>query len=269
MRILVTGGTGDLGKELVPRLAANGHEVRVLSRRERPGLPSGVRAIRGDLITGDGVTEAVGGVDTIVHCATGARDTGLRGLTYRTSRRTDVEPTKALLEVAKLAGDLRFVYISIVGVDRIPLGYYRAKLDSERAIAASGLTYTILRTTQWHTLGWEFCRRFAQLPAVVVPRGVRSQLLDPSEVAERMASLIETGASGRVPDMGGPEALEFREIVRRYLLARHKHRAVAQLTIPGKAMAGFRAGHNLCPDHADGRITWDEWLAKRVAGAAT
>lgn len=263
--VLVTGGTGALGSQLVPRLLTSGYDVRVLSRRDRPTLPVGARAFRGDLITGDGVGDAVEGVDIIVHCATGAADGGIRGTMYKPTIRSDVVPTKALLDIAKQRGTARFVYISIVGIDKIPLGYYKGKLDCERAIEGSGLPYTILRTTQWHTLAWEFGRRFTGLPLVVVPKGLRSQLLDPGEVADRMVSLIEGGVEGHAPDMGGPVALDFREIIRAYLRATNKRRVVVQVSLPGQAMAGFRAGYNLTPEHADGRITWEEWLAQHAA----
>jgi uncharacterized protein YbjT (DUF2867 family) len=258
--ILVTGGTGALGSELVPRLVTSGYDVRVLSRRENPPIPVGARAVRGDLTTGEGVAEAADGVDIVVHCATGAADNGVRGLGYRATHRSDVAPTQAMLDIAKKSGEPRFVYISIVGIDKIPLGYYRGKLDCERAIEASGLPYAILRTTQWHTLAWEFGRRLTVAPVVFVPKGVRGQLLDPSEVADRMVTLIEQGAQGHAPDMGGPVAVGLADAIRGYLRATKKRRPVIEVPVPGRAMRGFREGLNLCLDHADGRITWEEWL---------
>lgn len=262
--ILVAGGTGALGSELVPLLVTRGYDVRVLSRRERPPIPAGARAVRGDLVTGEGIPEAMSGVDIVVHCATGAADSGVRGLGYGATRRTDVDPTKRLLDIASDSGTPRFVYPSIVGVDKIPLGYYKGKLECEHSIQASGLPYTILRSTQWHTLAWEFCRRFIATPLVAVPKGVRSQLLDPSEVADRIVSLVDGGVEGMAPDMGGPVALGFRDIVRTYLQATKKRRVVFEVPLPGSAIRGFRAGHNLTPEHADGRVTWEEWLAQRV-----
>lgn len=263
--ILVTGGTGALGSELVPRLLTKGYGVRVLSRQATPALPAGARGVRGDLVTGAGIDEAVTGVDLIVHCATGAADSGPRGLGYKPTLRSDVIPTRALLDKALASGHPRFVYISIVGVDKIPLGYYRGKLECEQAIERSGLPYTILRTTQWHTLAWEFCRRLSTSPVVAVPKGVRSQLMDPSEVAERMVSLIDGGADGHAADMGGPRVLTFREIAHSYLRATGKRRAVVDVPMPGKAVRGFRGGHNLTPEHADGKITWEHWLSQHVS----
>jgi uncharacterized protein YbjT (DUF2867 family) len=98
----------------------------------------------------------------------------------------------------------------------------------------------------------------------MIPRGVGSQLVDQGEVADRMVELMDTRPQ-HAPDMGGPEILNFRDIMRKYLRATKKRRAVMRMPLPGKAMAGFRDGYNLTPDHADGRITFDEWLAKKVA----
>lgn len=262
MEILVTGGTGSLGRELVPRLAGRGHDVHVLSRRRNPDVPPGVRAVRGDLTTGEGIEEATAGAEVIVHCASGTGSA--RSLTYRSAKRTDVEATARLLGDAKLNGAPHVLYISIVGIDRIPLGYYQAKLETEHVVEASGLPFTILRTTQWHTLAWEICERLSRLPVVPVPKGLRVQLLDPGEVAERMVTLLETRPPGHAPEMGGPAALEIRDVVRSYLEATGKRRPVASLRFPGKTQARFRAGYNLTPTHADGRITWEDWLRRKV-----
>jgi uncharacterized protein YbjT (DUF2867 family) len=128
---LVTGGTGVLGRRVVERLLAAGVEARVLSRNGRPGT------IRGDLSTGEGLGEAVRGVDTVIHCASRP---------FRESRRVDVEGTVRLLEVAAGAGVSHVVYISIVGIDRVPsYPYYRIKLETERVVEGSLVSHTILR----------------------------------------------------------------------------------------------------------------------------
>jgi uncharacterized protein YbjT (DUF2867 family) len=262
--VLVTGGTGHLGRELVPLLVAKGYDVRVLSRRERPAIGVGARAVRGDLVTGEGIDDAVAGCDILVHCASGTGTA--RGLLYRSARRTDVEATTRLLEATKRAGvDPYVLYISIVGIDRIPLGYYRAKLETEHVIETSGHPHTTLRTTQWHTLAQEFCQRLSRFPVVIVPKGISLQLLDPGEVAQRMVAHVEGGPVGRAPDMGGPTALGFPDVLRAYLTTTGRKRAVAKMTLPGRTMAAFRKGYNLSPEHADGVTTWEEWLSKNAA----
>ena len=121
--VLVTGGTGVLGKQVVERLGSAGLEARVLSRSGRPGT------LRGDLSTGEGLDLAVRGAETIIHCASSP---------FRNARQTDVEGTKRLLEAAITAGVSHVVYISIVGIDRASsYPYYRIKLDTERLIEGS------------------------------------------------------------------------------------------------------------------------------------
>ncbi len=263
--VLVTGGTGALGKELVPRLVAAGLDVRVLSRKEHPGVPTGVRTVRGDLDTGEGLDGATSGVDVIAHLASG---TDGFAPTYRKSKRVDVEGTRRLIASATASttgsGSPHIVYISIVGIDKVPLGYYRAKLETEKLIESSGFPYTILRTTQWHTLAEEVCRRLSAMPATVVPKGFRVQLLDASEVAERMRALVQAAPAQHVADMGGPEALELVDVLRRYVKAKGKRRVIGSVRLPGKLLRALREGHNLTPSHTDGRITWDDYLARTI-----
>jgi uncharacterized protein YbjT (DUF2867 family) len=121
--ILVTGGTGTLGTNVVRHLRERGRQVRVLSRRQRAGT-EGVEYVIGDLATGNGVAEAVAGVDVIVHCAS--------------AKKGDVDATRNLVKAATSANRLpHFVYISIVGVDGIPFGYFRAKLAAEKVVVDS------------------------------------------------------------------------------------------------------------------------------------
>src|SRR5947207_2701452 len=112
MRVLVTGGTGTLGRPAARRLLERGHEVRVLTRQLSPALPGGAAAVRGDLSTGAGVAQAVERADAVLHAAS---NTGL-GL-----GRGDVEATRRLLDAALGAGVAHLLYVSIVGIDRSAL----------------------------------------------------------------------------------------------------------------------------------------------------
>jgi uncharacterized protein YbjT (DUF2867 family) len=246
-RVLVTGGTGVLGRALVERLKERA-EVRVLSRRE--GLPTG--SVRGDLESGTGLAQALDGVDAIAHCATSAD--------YRHPER-DVAQTRRLLAER---GDRPLTYISIVGVDRMPFGYYRAKLTSELAIAQSGGPWTVLRTTQFHDLVLRFLRPIARPPVALVPN-LTVQPVDVGEVADRMADLVLGEPAGRVPDMGGPEVTSLPELMRTYLSVAGLQRRVLRVPVrlPGRTMAAFRDGAHLSPDHADGHVTFAEYLERR------
>jgi uncharacterized protein YbjT (DUF2867 family) len=256
---LVTGGTGILGTEMVRRLVAKGYEVRILTRRTGFAPPAGTRAVIGDLDTGAGLDAATAGVDVIVHCASA---TGK--LSYRAVKRTDVAGTTRLLGAAKRGGSPHVVYISIVGIDIVPIGYYRAKREAEEAIERSGLPFSILRTTQWHTFVPKAVEPVLMLPIIVLPKGFRLQLLDVGEVADRMVALVEAGPSGRAPDMGGPEAIPAVDAFRDWLRVIGKRRLVASVPFPGTVGRSLRDGGNLTPNRA-GRITWAEWLTAREA----
>jgi len=245
MKILVTGGTGTLGRVVAERLLEGGHEVRVLSRRPAP--PDTAYAWRtGDLRDGSGLDVAVAGVDTIVHCATTVRG--------------EVDATARLLRAA--SGVRHLVYISIVGVDRIPFFYYQAKLRSERLVEASGVPWTIQRATQFHDLIASIAEAQKRLPAVLTLKG-RFQPVDVRDVADRLITLALGEPAGRVEDMGGPEVRDSAELARTYLRAAGRRRRVLALRVPGAAARALREGANLTPEHATGKITFDRFLAER------
>jgi len=251
-RVLVTGGTGELGRAVVGRLLTEGAEVRVLSRREHPGVPPGVDVVQGNLVSGAGVAAAVAGVGIVVHCASNGRRSG------------DVEGTRQLVGAAEEAGVTHLAYISIVGVDRNPFAYYRAKLDAEGIVAAGRVPWTILRATQFHGLLWRVLRAQGRLPALLVPRGFRFQPIDSGEVAARLVDLALGGPAGRAPDMGGPEAWTAEDVARAYLAAAGLRRPLLRVPVPGAVGRAFRDGAQLAPGHADGAITWDDYLRRRL-----
>jgi uncharacterized protein YbjT (DUF2867 family) len=260
--ILVTGGTGALGRHVVPQLQDAGGNVRVLTRR-RLDPTDGIEYVTGDLATGQGIDAAVDGAETIVHLAGSAK--------------RDEDKARNLVLAASRAGAPHVVYISVVGADRIPVvsgvdramfGYYASKHAAERIVADSGLPWTTLRATQFHDLTLTTVRAMAKLPVVPVPSGWRFQPIDTGEVATRLVELALGQPAGRVPDIGGPRVYEMTELVRSYLQASHRRRPMIPIRLPGKAAAAFRGGVNLAPDHAVGRRTWEEFLADQLNPSA-
>ena len=256
--ILVTGGTGTLGRLVVPRLRDAGCDVRVLSRRHRQA-GGGVEVVTGDLDTGEGVDAAVAGAGTIVHCAGAGKG-------------DDVKAAN-LVRAAARAGARHLVFISVVGADRVPqtgrldramFGYFGSKLGAERAIAGSGLPWTTLRATQFHDLVLLTVSQLARLPVVPVPAGIRFQPVDAGEVADRLVELALGPPSGLVPDLAGPRADELAGLLRSYLRATHRRRPLLPVHVPGRAARALRSGANLAPDRAVGRRTWEEFLAERL-----
>ncbi|MFG3549883.1 SDR family oxidoreductase [Streptomyces sp. NPDC047725] len=241
--ILVTGGTGTLGRYVTERLRADGHEVRVLSRHAQPYA---VDLRRG----GSGLDAALDSVDTVVHCAS-------------TPRGGDERAARNLIAGARRAGVRHLVDISIVGVDRVPLGYYRTKLAVERLVEGSGLGWTVLRTTQFHDLVARVLQALAKPPVMLLPAGVSDQPVEVREVAARLAELAADEPAGRVPDLGGPEVRTFPSLARAYLAATGRRRPVVNVPLAGTAYRALRSGGHLTPEHASGEGTFEEYLAAR------
>lgn len=240
--ILVTGGTGTVGRVIVQHLLDAGRQVRVLSRGRRGTGPA--QHVTGDVRTGEGLAEAVAGVDTIVHC---------------------VDPAHRVVHAALRAGRPHLVYISIVGVDRVPLGYYRRKLADERLIRESGLPATVLRSTQFHDLIAVMLRLLAKPPVMMVPAGWSFQPVDVREVGAALSSLALGEPGGRVPDLAGPEVRAVEDLARSYLAAVGKRRPILSVPLPGRVCRAYRAGGHLAPGRAIGTIGFDQYLGEQLA----
>jgi uncharacterized protein YbjT (DUF2867 family) len=257
--ILVTGGTGTLGRLVVRRLRDAGCNVRVLSRRSHDS-GDGIEFMTGDLATGMGIEAAVDGIETIVHLAGSAKG--------------DEDKARNLVRTASGVGARHLVYISVVGADRISLpsrvdramfGYFESKLAAERVVADSGLPWTTLRITQTHDLLLRVAQQLAKLPVIPIPASFRFQPVEADEVADRLVELTLGEPSGRVPDMGGPRVYGAAELLRGYLRASKRRRLIVPVWLPGEAARAFRAGANLAPKHAVGERTWEQFLAERLS----
>lgn len=253
--ILVTGGTGTLGGHVVPLLRASGHDVRILTRHARPAT-DGIAYVTGDLLKGEGVEAAVDGVETVLHLAGGPKG--------------DDEATRTLVRAASRAGVGHLLYISVIGADRVPLAWMRTKLESERAVAGSGIPWTTLRAAQFHDLAFTMVEKMAKLPVFPVPGGLRLQPVDAREVAARLAELALGAPSGLVPDLTGPDVHDLAALARPYLGLLGRRRPMLPVRIPGKAGRAYRAGANLTLDGAQaGKRTWKEFLGERLGQAVS
>ena len=256
--ILVTGGTGTLGRFVVRRLLGAGYDVRVLSRRSHDS-EEGLEFMIGDLATGEGIEAAVDGIETIVHLAG--------------STKGDEDKARNLVRAASGVGAQHLVYISVVGADRIPVvsrvdrvmfGYFESKRAAERIVADSGLPWTTLRATQFHDLTLTVAQQMAKLPVIPVPAGFRFQPVDTDEVAARLVELTLGDPASLVPDIAGPRVYGMNELVCGYLRATRWRRLIVPVWLPGKAARVFRAGANLALERAVGHRTSEEFLADQV-----
>jgi uncharacterized protein YbjT (DUF2867 family) len=253
MNVLVTGGTGSLGRELVVALRGAGHRARVMSRR--PG--TGADWVQANLATGKGLEAAVADMDVVIHAATAAARPWRIGA-------TDVAGTRRLLDAAKRAHVAHFVYPSIVGMEGVAYPYYRAKLAAERIVADGLVPWSILRATQFHTLMEVFLGAFSKLPRLTaIPFRWQFQPVDTRDVATRLVEAAAASPGGRLPDFGGPEVRTFNSLAASWLKARRLDKNLVNLPVPLKFSRQFAEGRLLCPDHMDGKTTFEQYLVRK------
>ena len=251
MKVAVVGGTGVLGKPLVAELAARGDEVVALSRKPGRTMPEGASHQRVDLTTGEGLAEALAGVEVVVDASNSSP---------RNAAPVLVEGTKRLLRAGAGAGIRHYVGVSIVGCDLVPMPYYKVKVEQEEAIAAGAIPWSLLRATQFHTLlAWTFgqANRFG-----FVPSGrARLQPIHPPVVAARLAEVAHDQPAGRLADTAGPEVRTLTELAKAWRRAGHR---ALPLRFPmiGPIGRPLREGALCNPDAAAGGRTFEEWLAR-------
>lgn len=253
MNVLVTGGTGTLGRHVVMLLRQSGHRARIMSRQPR----GHVDAVRGDLTTGEGLAKALAGMDAVIHAASATRQP-VRG------RSTDVLGTRRLLGLARNAHLKHVVYVSIVGIDESTFPYHRTKLKTEAVVKEDIVPWSILRATQFHDLVEILLHGFSRMPAIVpVPRAWQLQPVDSKEVAQKLVDVVLGEPGGMLSDFGGPEVRTFESLAQAWLIARKDNRRLVDLKLPFKFSRQFAKGTLTCPDHKEGKITFDQHLFER------
>lgn len=242
--ILVTGGTGAIGRGVVSGLRGAGRTVRVLSRRGGPDS-SGVENVVGDTVRGTGLDAAFAGTSTVVHLAGGPKgdDVGAR----------------RVVDAAQRAGTTHLLLISVIGAGDVPIGYVRAKAEAESIVSDSGVAFTILRAAQLHSLLLPVAAKLSGMR--LAPRDVRLEPVDGEAVAARLAELALGAPAGRVADIAGPEVLTFAELIGRYNGVRGLRRRTLTVPVPGAIGRAYREGANLAEGAVDrvGR-TWAQFL---------
>ncbi|MGH3361552.1 MAG: SDR family oxidoreductase [Nocardioides sp.] len=262
--VLVTGGTGHLGRCVVDLLVSGGHEVRLLARS--PGTDPRVSWVRGDLATGAGVAEAVAGVESVVHAATWS-PAARRGYLLpvdlvRTPPDVDVEGTRRLLAEAERTGVGHFLHVSIVGLQQVRLPYARIKLAAEGLVRSSPVPWSIVPATGFHWLWHRMLTKQLRLPVWTLPR-LLVQPVDSDDFGEYVVECLTEGAGGDRDDFAGPETLTLVDLGHQFLGARGERRPLIPIPVPEKfaQVAGGLTG----PDARLGTTTWSEWLRRHPA----
>ncbi len=259
--ILVTGGTGMLGRLLVRELLERGREVRVLSRKPQPGVPAGTPAAPGeahwfvgDLHSGLGLPAALDGVTSVAHCAVGSRG--------------DAQMGAQLMIAASRAGNPHIVFHSATGAEAIRSNYYRDKRAMERLLEDGSLPWTVLRTTHMHEVIEAGLAHAARLPLMRVASDEKFQPVAGDEVAVRLADWCTGIIPGHhVPSLAGPQALTALELAEIWLKENRKTRKLVAMKLPGTEHEGWRIGaHLLGPERMVGDQTFVEFLVANREG---
>jgi uncharacterized protein YbjT (DUF2867 family) len=257
VRILLVGGTGTAGRVVAARAAEAGHHVRVLSRHAPERPTPAVERVVGDLITGAGLDAAMAGVEAVVDLSNPDRAAQAAATAFF------VAATDNLVAAEQRAGVGHHVVLSIVGVDRYPTGYYRAKLAQEAAAAGAaarpGLGHTIARVTQFHDFVTLIVQRSRLGPLVLAPR-LHLQPVHLRDVADHLLGLLEAPPAGRAPDLGGPQAEELPDMLRRYLAAAATPLRVLPVPLVGPTRRPNEARVLRPATGVHGTLTFDDWL---------
>jgi uncharacterized protein YbjT (DUF2867 family) len=251
MKIVVIGGSGRIGSNVVGRLVTYGHDAV-------PAAPStGV-----DTITGEGLAEVMAGADAVVDVANAPVWDDDAVLEFFTTS------TRNVVAAERAAGVKHHLAVSIVGADRLPdSGYLRAKVAQEAEVEAGGVAHTILRATQFFEFLPQIAEAGAEGDSVRLSTGLM-QLVAADDVAATVAELA-TGApvGGRV-ELGGPEALGIDAWARRLFAATGDER-----TVVGDPHARYYGtelhGGELTPGDGAriGKIDFETWFAEQREGA--
>ena len=209
MKIVVIGGTGLVGSKVVSNLRQKGHEV--IAAAPNTGV---------NTITGEGLTEALAGAQIVIDVANSPsfEDEAVLNF-FKTAGRN-------LAAAERIAGVRHHIALSVVGTDRLPeSGYLRAKFAQEELIRASGIPYTIIRSTQF----FEFLGGIAQ--SATDDQSVRLspahlQPIASDDVAALVTKVATMAPANGVIELAGPERIGLDDLVRRYLVAKHDTREV-------------------------------------------
>jgi len=245
VRIAVAGATGVAGRLVVEEVRRTGHEAVPMSR-----------ALGVDVVTGKGVAESLAGADVVVD----ALSTNALGATKATEFFETT--TTNLLREGRGAGVRHHVVLSVVGIDRVPFGYYEAKLRQEAMVTEGPVPWTIMRATQFHEFAQQKLDVVRDRLVAFVP-SMLSQPIAGVEVAEALVTHATASPQGRTPDLAGPEQKQVVDMARAIAHATRRRQLVLPLHVPGAAGRAMREGALLPDDDGPrGRETFDEWLAR-------
>jgi uncharacterized protein YbjT (DUF2867 family) len=241
MKVVVTGGSGFVGREVVRQLRLAGHSVRVLGRNASP--EPGVEWVRGSILDFPNLPTVLVGFDVVIHLVGIISEVG-----DQTFERVHTSGTANVVQAARTAGVRRMIHMSALGTRPNAVArYHRSKWEAEEAVRRSGLAWTIFRPSLIYGPGDGFVTFFARLarwlPALPImgPGTHRTQPVAVEDVARCFAAAPASSTTvGQTYDLCGPEAFTFTEVMRMILAAAHRPRGLVHLPLPlARAQAAF------------------------------
>ena len=254
--IAVVGGTGTLGSALVSELLERGEQVRILSRRQPTSLAPDCEHLSLDLSSNDGgraggLASALEGVTTVVDAANNATRPGPVML----------DGSEQLIAACGVAGVGHFVGISIVGCEKVGLGYYKAKARQEQLVRESPVPWSLLRATQFHELvesAFASSARFRLLPG-------GSAALQPIAAESAAAALASIALDEPLRDarqIAGPQICTLGELAGQWKRATGGRGAVLPLPMIGRTGRALAAGAFTLPSKTGSGPDFETWLGK-------
>jgi uncharacterized protein YbjT (DUF2867 family) len=256
-KIAVAGATGRVGRHVVDVLTERGHEAVAMSRA------TGV-----DVITGDGLADALAGVECVIDVATGPSPDRQAATEFFTTS------TRNLQEAGERAGVQRMVVVSIIGIDKFTAGYSAAKLDHERAMLAGPIPARVLRAAQFHEFVAQLMDWGRRGDVVYVPK-MRTQLVAARTVAEALVDLaadpdaVPAPAGAPTAEIAGPREESLVEMATLLAARRGDPVRVEGVSDPDDPDHGLNESGALLPSpHAMlAGPTFEEWLATSAAAS--
>lgn len=243
----ITGATGLLGAAVLQRLDQEEIKIIIGSRKQPAHVQANYTWQPFDLDKTNTIN--LSGVDTILHLASNPRDLSLQ---------SDITGTKDLLRMARNHQVKHFVYISIVGIDTIPIKYYKHKKQAEELIKDSGLEYTILRATQFFEFTEYVISQLIRWPLVVFPN-LDVQPIDTAAVAKKLVDIGQGQPLNRTAELGGPEILSLKRAIKDYLKVQQRRK----LLVPIPKMVLGKMGRALTTSkRSTESSTWQEYLKR-------
>ncbi|WP_331770411.1 NAD(P)H-binding protein (plasmid) [Embleya sp. NBC_00888] len=246
MRIAIAGATGNIGALTVAALERDGHETVRISR-----------SLGVDLTTGDGLDDALAGVEAVVDATNGPAVDPAETVAYFGTT------TRNLLAAGKRAAVRHHVLLSIVGIDRVEgNAHYAGKREQERLVAEGTVPWTIVPATQFHDFA-EMVTSWTEQDGVATIAPLLVRPIAPADVADVLAEVAIGQPRGRYADVAGPDPQDLVDMARRTLAARGRSvRLVPTWSgMFGPAMAGDAMlpgeGARIAP------TTFDQWLAEQ------